>query len=611
MTGYRNRILRVDLTNRTFSEDPIDGALIRDYIGGGGFGIKLLYDDLKPGTDPMGEDNDLIFVAGPLAGTSAQSFGRWKVFFKSPLTGGFFKSSGGGYFASELKFAGFDALIIKGIADRPVYLWVHEGSYELRDADYLWGLDCDDTHALIREELKDPAIRIACIGPGGERGVRYAGIFSDRRAAGRGGGGAVMGAKNLKAVALRGRQKVSLADAEAFKNAVKEQVGRYKKHPNFKHFSLTGTQNPEFTNVMGMFPTRNFREGILPNYESIDSSAYDKIRVRKTRCYNCMLHCGSLTKINTGKYMGSWSEGPEYETIWAFTGPILSTNIGLTVAADKMCDDLGLDTISTGVAVGFAYELYEKGIITKDETGGLELTYGNDEPVLTLIRQIAYREGLGDVLAEGTREAARRLGRGSEQFSMNVKGLEIPAYDPRGAKAHGLSMMTASLGADHGYGYAAQEIFGVPYKGRPVDRFATEDKGEMTKWNQDNRAIWNVGILCSFGAGYLDHELFGRLLASATGFRDFLDPQYLRLVGERIINLERMFNVREGFDRKDDVYPARLTNEPIPDGPAKGQVFESELLLEDYYRARGWDLETGIPTRSKLNELGLEFTLKR
>ncbi|MBW1999250.1 MAG: aldehyde ferredoxin oxidoreductase family protein, partial [Deltaproteobacteria bacterium] len=596
MNGYRDRILHVDLSARTFREESLDEKLIRDFVGGGGFGIKLLYDELSPNVDPLGADNVLIFVAGPLAGTSAQSFGRWKIFFKSPLTGGFFKSSGGGFFASELKFTGFDVIIVRGKAENPVYLWVHNGSYELRDATYLWGLGCDDTHTLIREELHDPRVRIACIGPAGERGVKFAGVFSDRRAAGRGGGGAVMGAKNLKAIAVRGKEKVSIADPESFKEAVREQVKRYRSDPNFENFSLRGTQNAEFTNVLGMFPTRNFREGVLPGYEKIDSSAFDTIRVRNTACHNCMLHCGSLTKINHGRYAGSWSEGPEYETIWAFTGPVLCTDIGLTVAADKMCDDLGLDTISTGDAIGFAYELYERGIITKEDAGGLELAYGNDQPVLHIIRQIAYRQGIGDLLAQGTREASRRLGKGSEKYAMHVKGLEIPAYDPRGAKAHGLSMMTASLGADHGYGYAGQEIFGVPYRGKSIDRFTIEGKGELTKWNQDNRAIWNLGIMCAFASRYFDHELFGRILSSATGQEQFLDPAFLLLVGERVVNLERMFNYREGFDRKDDVYPSRFTEEPLPDGPATGQVFEADLLLRDYYRVRGWDTETGIPT---------------
>ena len=474
MPGYQNRILRVDLTNRSFAEESLDEDFIYSYVGGRGFGAKLLYDDLKAHTDPLGEENEIIFVSGPLGGTSAQSFSRFKIFFKSPLTGGYFMSSGGGYFAPELKFAGFDAVIVKGKADKPVYIWIHDGKYEIRDASYLWGLDCDDTHTLIREELHNPRVRLACIGPAGENGVKFAGVFSDRRAAGRGGGGAVMGAKNLKALAVRGTKKVDIADPEVFSAAVKEQISRCKGAPHFEHFSQTGTQTPEFTNVLGIFPTRNFRGGVLPGLEKMDGAVFNRIRARNTACHNCMIHCGSISKIDTGTYRGSWSEGPEYETIWAFSGPILSSDIGLTVAADKMCDDLGLDSISTGVSIGFAYELYEKGIITQEDTGGLELTYGNDEPVLTLIRQIARCEGLGSILAQGTRNAARRIGKGSDRYAMNVKGLELPAYDPRGAKAHGLNYLTLNIGADHCAGYAGQEIFGAPFRGKAVDRFAVE-----------------------------------------------------------------------------------------------------------------------------------------
>jgi aldehyde:ferredoxin oxidoreductase len=609
MSAYQNRILRVNLTDRTFREESLSEELILGYIGGRGFGAKWLYDDLKAKCDPLGEDNEVIFIAGPLAGTTAQSFARWKAIFKSPLTGGYFMSSGGGYFAPELKYAGFDAVIISGKADRPVYVSINDGKYELRDASYLWGLGCDDTHTLIREELRDPKVRMACIGPAGENEVKYAGIFSDRRAAGRGGGGAVMGAKNLKAVAVRGRKQIDLADRAAFSAAVKEQVSRCKASPRFKSFSQTGTQTPEFTNLLGIFPTKNFRGGVLPNLEKMDGSVFNEIRVRNTSCHNCMIHCGSISKINKGKYRGSWSEGPEYETIWAFSGPMLCSDIGLTVAADRMCDNLGLDSISTGGAIGFAYELYEKGLITREDTGGLELTYGNDAPVLTLIRQIALCEGFGAVLAQGTREAARRIGKGSEQYAIHVKGLELPAYDPRGAKAHGLNYITLNLGADHCAGYAGQEIFGAPFKGKAVDRFAVEGKGEMTKWNQDDRAIWNLGIMCNFATGYIDLALYGRLLAAATGRQEFADTSYLWLVGERVFNLERMFNVREGFGRKDDVFPERILKEPMPDGPSAGHVFEAESLLKDYYRVRGWDPKTGIPTADKLKSLGLDFTM--
>ena len=609
MAGYKNRILRVDLTNRTFSEEPLDTAMINDYIGGRGFGIKLLYDDLKPGTDPLGEDNELIFMAGPLAGTNAQSFSRYKVFFKSPLTGTYFKSCSGGHMAKEMKFAGFDAVVVRGKSEKPVYLWIHDGKYELRDAAYLWGLDCDDTHTLIREELHDQNIRLGCIGVAGERGVKYAGIFSDRRACGRGGGGTVMGGKNLKAIAFRGNERVELADKDVFAAAVKEQVAGYKANPQFTTFSQNGTWIAEATNLLGIYPTKNFTEGMVPEWEKLESNEYLKLQVRKTACYSCMVHCGSITKMARDRFTGAWTEGPEYETIWAFTGPMKKADIGLTIAADKLCDDLGLDTISTGNTIGFAYELYEKGLITDKDTGGLKLTFGNSEPVMSLIRQIAYREGIGDLLAEGSREAARRIGKGAEQYAIHVKGLELPAYDPRGVKAHGLNLMTCPIGADHNSGYAPQEVFGVPIP-KEYDRFSPAEKGELTKMNQDNTAFLETGILCSFmpSMGMVTDEVYGKLLLGVTGIKDFADTDYLWHVGEKILNLERMFNVREGFGIKDDSFPKRITDEPLAEGASAGQIFEADQMLSDYYEARGWDKKTGIPTKKKLDELGLGFT---
>jgi aldehyde:ferredoxin oxidoreductase len=583
--------------------------LIEGYVGGVGFGARLLYDDLGAGVDPLGPDNELIFVAGPLAGTGAQSFGRWKVFFKSPLSGGYFKSSGGGYFASALKFSGYDAVILRGRADRPVYLLVQEGRVEFREAGHLTGMDCERTQETIRRELSSEKVRMVCIGPAAEQGVRYAGIFSDRRAAGRGGGGTVMASKNLKAMAVRGTHRVCLSRPEAFKSAVRAQVQRYRSDPHYKVFSSRGTQNPEFTNLLGIFPTRNFREGVLPHWERIESSEFEKLRQKKTQCYNCMIHCGSITRVAEGPYEGAWSEGPEYETIWGFTGSIGSADIGLTVAADRLCDLLGLDTISTGVAIGFAYELFERGILSKSDTGGLELRYGDGGPVLSLIRKIANREDIGAILAQGVREAGRRIGKKAEVFAMEVKGLELPGYDPRGAKAHGLNLMTTALGADHCSGFAHQEIFGALYKGEKVDRFSIEQKGEMTKWNQDLRTTQHLGILCNFASRYVEPKHMAEFLAAATGIDLFADPEYLLRVGERVVNLERMFNVREGFGRRDDRFPSRLLEEPLPAGPAAGQVFEAEALLTQYYEARGWDPETGHPTPRKLRQLGLDFCL--
>jgi len=350
----------------------------------------------------------------------------------------------------------------------------------------------------------------------------------------------------------------------------------------------------------------------MAHSEKIEGAEFDKLRVRNTRCYSCMIHCGSIIKIPSGKYAGAWSEGPEYETIWGFSGSVNDPDIGRIVAADYYCDNMGIDTISASVAVGFAYELYERGIISKSDTGGLELVYGNGNPALELVRQMVYREGFGDILADGVRQAARKIGKGAEQYAIQVKGLELPGYDPRGAKAHGLNLMTSNIGADHCMGYSSQEIFGVPVP-RPVERLAVEFKGELTKINQDMTAFNETGILCSLNTanGMTPPDIFGRMLASSTGVKDFSDPAYLWLVGERIYNLERMFNVREGFGKKDDAFPKRFSQEPLPAGPSRGQIFEEGQLLADYYQARGWDPDTGIPSSKKLAELGLSFTLKK
>jgi aldehyde:ferredoxin oxidoreductase len=610
MGGYMNRILRVNLSNRTVQEEPLGEDLIRDYVGARGFWSKILYDDLAVGTDPLGERNELIFLTGPLAATSAQSSSRWIVIFKSPLTGTFFNSCGGGTFGAELKKAGLDVLVIEGASEKPVYLWIHDGRCDFRDAEHLWGLDCDDTHVLVREELKDPLARVACIGVGGENGVKYAGIFSDRRTAGRGGGGTVMGAKNLKAVVVRGKGKVEVADTDAFRAAVKKQAAGFKQHFLFDHFSTHGTQIAEGANLLGIFPTRNFRQGTLEGFQEIESSEYDKNRIGKTACYHCMIGCGNMTRMKTGKYRGSWSEGPEYETIWAFTGTIDVHDVGLTVAADKLCDDLGIDTMSAGATIGFAYELYERGIITKDDTGGLELSYGNGEPVMALLEQIGHKVGFGGLLAEGSREAARLIGKGAAEYAMHVKGLELPAYDPRGAKAQGLSYITSPVGADHNYGYATQEIFFGTLP-RPVDRLEVEGKGEITKFNQDITAMMETGVMCAFpiSMGMITAEVYADLISAATGVKDFKDPDYMWMVGERIFNLEKMFNVRDGIGREKDSLPRRLVDDPIPDGLSAGHRFEEEQLLADYYQVRGWDPDSGIPTGEKLEELGLSFTV--
>lgn len=598
------KVLRVDLTTRTLETSEISKADYIGYIGGRGFGAKLAYDEIESGTEPFEPENKLIFVTGPLAGTSAQSFGRWKVFFKSPLTNGYFKSSGGGHFASELHKAGWSVIIVSGVSEKPVYLWIDGNRAELRDAGHLWGLDCDNTHTLVRELHKDKGIRLACIGPAGENLVKYAGIFSDRRTAARGGGGTLMGQKKLKAVAVRSSGKVKIADPAKFSAALKTQVVKFKESPSFKPFQERGTQGAEFALMMGLYPVKNFRSAVLPEWENIEASAYDEIRIGKTACNNCMIRCSNFSRVREGRYSYWWSEGPEYETIWAFTGPINKADIGLTVAADRVCDDLGIDTISAGGAIAMAYELFEKGLISEKETGGLRLTYGNSDPVLPLLEQIAYRNGFGDILADGVKAMGELYG--APEMAMHVKGLDFPAYDPRGAKAHGLSMATAVIGADHNCGYASQELFGEEIPAA-YDRLTVNEKGQLCKYNQDYVAALETGIACDFTLTrfWNTAEIYAALVAAKTGVSEFEDPDYIWFVGEKIINLERLFNAREGFTIDDDRVPKRISQEQIPDGPIKGAVYEEDELLEQYYDCRGWDKKTGLPLQSTLERLRL------
>ncbi|MFQ6057278.1 MAG: aldehyde ferredoxin oxidoreductase family protein [Anaerolineae bacterium] len=618
--GYANRLLRVNLTDQTFQREELREDWVHDFVGARGLAARYLFQEVKPGTDPLGPDNKLIITIGPLSATGAQSYSRWMIITKSPLTDSYTRTVGGGFFGSEMRFAGYDMIIVEGKSEKPVYISITEDGVEFGDAEKLWGHTTELTHLLIKESLRDEKVRGIAIGPAGENLVRYAAVVADKigtergGVAGRGGAGAVMGAKNLKAIAIRGKGKVTIAHPERFKAAVKRQVEAYEASPMVPSFSWTGTQIAEFTNLLGMFPTRNFQRGVLTNWERIEGEEYSKVRLGKTACYACTIHCGSFIRSGPGKFGGVWrTKGPEYETIWAATGNIDYADRDYTMEYDRLCDELGVDSISTGAAIGFAFELYEKGLLTMEDTGGLELTWGNYGAALELIRLIAFRQGIGDLLAEGVKRAAERMGKGAERYAMHVKGLELPAYDPRGAKAHGLNLGTATIGGSHNYGYAPQEVLGMPIPvpmPEGVDRFSTQGKGELAKANQDFTAMMETGFLCSFPALMAPNmaEIQAELLAAATGIEEFADLNYMWKVGERIYNLERMFNVREGITGESDRMPRRFVEEPLPDGASAGQVYEEDELLPQYYQARGWD-EKGIPTREKLEELGLGFAL--
>lgn len=612
MAGHARKFIRINLSTGKVETEPVAEPVVMDFIGGRGFGISYLYQELPPNTDPLGEHNKLLLLTGVLAGTTAQSVSRWIVCTKSPLTGGFARAVAGADFGAWLKFAGYDFITVEGKSEQPVYIHLTSDGCQINDASELWGKNTEETQEWLRQQ-HGRNTRAACIGPAGEKLVKYAAIVTGRRTASRCGVGTVMGSKKLKAIAINAERNVPLHDPVAFKQLVKEQIDLNRASRGYQHHREMGTTDTQdITNNLGIYPVQNFRYGQQTNYEKLTGEEYRKLRTRDFGCYSCSVRCGKAHLVPAGPYAGAHSEGPEYESIWAFTGPIDSTSIEATVAADQLCDDLGLDTISAGNCIGFAYELYEKGILTKKDTDGLELTYGNHSAMLALIKKIALREGLGDILAEGCMRAAVTIGNGAEACAMHVKGLELPGYEPRGAKSMGFNYATASIGASHCYGYARQEVFGVPVP-RRVDRFAEEENADIVVYNQDSRAMSEVGIVCTFATGWeWFSRLFGKMLVATTGVDQFADSDYLRQVGEKITNLERAFNVREGFSRKQDTLPQRMLSEPLHTrgAPGEGEMVRAmDKFLDRYYQARGWT-EKGIPSRQKLNELGLNYVVK-
>ncbi len=612
MVEHTGRFLRINLSTGEIRTELIAEQVVMDYISGRGFGINYLYQELAPNIDPLGEHNKLLLLTGVLAGTTAQSVSRWMVYTKSPLTGCLARSVAGADFGAWIKFAGYDFIIVEGKAERPVYIHLTSDSCQIHDARELWGENTVGTQEWLCQRYGKNT-RVACIGPAGERLVKYAAIVTGRRSASRCGVGTVMGSKKLKAIAISAQRDLQLHDPAGFKQLAKEQIELYRASKSFHNWKDMGTTNTQdITNKLGIFPVKNFRYGQQTDYKRIGGEEYRKLRIGDLGCYSCSARCSKVHSGRSTPYAGAHSEGPEYETIWVFTGPIDNTNIEATVAADQLCDDLGLDTISTGSCIGFAYELYEKGILTKDDTDGLELIYGNHSAMITLIKKIALREGLGDILADGTMRAADAIGKGAEAYAMHVKGLELSGYEPRGAKSMGFNYATSNIGAHHCYGYARQEVFGANIP-RIVDRFAEEENADIVVYNQDFRAMIEVGIVCSFVSNWeWFPRLFGKMLVAATGIDRFADSDYLWRVGERIVNLERAFNVREGFSRKQDTLPQRMLTEPLHTrgAPGEGQMVRAmDKFLDQYYELRGWT-KKGIPAPQKLNELGLNYVIR-
>ncbi|MCJ7654328.1 MAG: aldehyde ferredoxin oxidoreductase family protein, partial [Dehalococcoidia bacterium] len=512
----------------------------------------------------------------------------------------------GGNFGAFLKFAGFDGVILEGKAEKPTYIHIDGDGVHILDADEIWGLDTEETQMKLRQ-IHGNSTKTICIGPAGEKLVRYAVVISELRCGGRTGVGTVMGAKKLKAIAVNSSGPLGVYDSQQFKSLAREQIEGLRTSPRRIQMTDFGTSYLTLGfEKMGIFPVKNFQEGHLEGVEKISDEAFAKIKVGNNGCYGCMTKCGQERRVPEGPYAGAFSEGPDYESIWSLGGNLANTDLGSLIAADSLCDRLGMDTISAGSAIGFACELFERGIITKNDTDGLDLTWGNHGDMLKLLEKIGRREGFGELLGEGTKLAAERIGKGAEAYAMHVKGLEIPAYEPRAVKGYGLIFATSNIGASHMYGRPREELAGK------ADRFAEEGKGKDIARNQIAQAVEDSVVQCSFtpATGFTP-ESRAKLLVAATGFNEFSDPAYLDLIGERILCLERSFNVREGFGRKDDTLPARMLTEPLKNaGPATGQVVRNlDKLLDEYYDALGYSPQ-GIPTAEKLRQIGLDWVIE-
>lgn len=599
MNGWIGKILRVNLTNAEYKIEDLDKNLAIKFLGGRGLGSKILYDEIDPKINPLSPENKLILATGPLTGTAASAAGRYMAITKSPLTETIACSNSGGHFGPELKFSGFDMIIIEGKAKEPVYIYIEDGNVEIRNAKSIWGKSTHEATDQIHEET-DLDSKIACIGPAGERLVRFACIINDKhRAAGRSGVGAVMGSKNLKAVAVRGSGSIKVADKESFRKITLECFKKVKANPvTSKGLPSYGTAVlVNIINASGIFPTRNFQDSVFEGAEKISGETItDRILIRNRACFSCPIGCGRVVRVKNPKYE-CLSEGPEYESDWSLGACCGVDNLEAIAKANYLCDLLGLDPISTGVTIACAMELFERGIISSKETGR-SLRFGDEDAMLEMIKAIGYREGFGDILAEGSYRMAERFGH--PEYSISVKKQEFPAYDARGAQGMGLQYATSNRGACHVRGYmTAPEILGSPVK---LDPFDTKDKAQWDKTFQDLTAVVDSSGLCLFNTFAFGIDEIAEFLKAATGIQ--INNQELMKTGERIWNLERLFNLKAGLTYKDDTLPERLLKEPIKSGPAKGKVVELEKMLPEYYKLRGWDNE-GVPTEEKLKELGL------
>ncbi|MEM2098333.1 MAG: aldehyde ferredoxin oxidoreductase family protein [Candidatus Bathyarchaeia archaeon] len=610
MYGYAGRILRVDLTTGKTLVEPLNIEMARKYIGGIGLGMKLWLDNSKPGVDPFSPENPLVLALGPVSGTMFPTAGNGHAFVsKSPATFGIGEAVAHGTFGAEMKRAGYDAIIITGKSEKPVYLWIDDDSVQLMDASHLIGKSPAETEDVIKEEIGDYYVRVASIGMAGEKLCRIACIINEKtRAAGRTGMGAVMGSKNLKAIAVRGTRDIVPAKPDEFMDMVKEFHERMKGPATQKYRTLGTPENVLVHNALHCMPTRNYNNAHFESADKVSGETLnEKFVVKIIGCSSCAMRCEHEAVVPEGPYKGTMTR-MEYETLWAL-GPYCGIDkLDAIIKGMELCNYYGMDAISAGVIVGFAMDCYEQGILSQGELDGIDARFGNTEALIKLLEKIGTREGIGDVLAEGVRIAAQKIGKGAEKLAQHIKGLEVTGYDLRCLKTAALGFAVSFRGADHNrHGAYAFDV-----KGK-VDRLKAEKgRGKMVRDMEDTYALIDSFIVCKFSRGtyYKEMQDMAKLYTLVTGID--MTPEELKKAGERINTLARLINIREGLGRKDDTLPWKVMNQPIPDeGPVKGAVVtqeELDLLLDDYYTARGWTLE-GIPTVEKLKELSMDDAL--
>ena len=594
--GVSGRLLEIDLSKGKTEDRAISEEMFEKYLGGRGLGARLLFDMLPAKTAPLSPENPLFFLTGPLTGTKVPGSSKFVVITKSPLTGAWCDSYSSGKLPIELKKLGYDGMIIRGKSNHPCYLKIDNSGVRIKGAVAIWGKDSFETDEILKETEGDPSAGITSIGPAGERLCRFACINSELyRQAARGGVGAVMGSKNLKAIVTKGKGRVHQHDRKKLVALNQRNYQRSRKSEVAKARMKYGTPlTLNVTHAGGMLPTKNFQFGTWEKaLRKIDAEGVYKSRISRKACISCFTPCSTITRASDGKYQGSTVEGPEYETLSMLGSNLLIDSLPEIIQANLLCDKLGLDTISAGNVIGFTMECFENGLISPTQMGGLDVRFGDGEASLAAIEMIAMRRDFGDILAEGVRKTAGHIGGGSDRFAMHVKGMEFPGYDPRGAFGSALSYAVSPRGACHRRAWPpAKEILGE------YPPYTAEGKAEMVKELYDENCVLHSLLVCDFQSKFIPLSLedYGQYFQAVTGEEisknDFLS------IAERIETLIRMFNIREGLARKDDTLPHRTLYEPLPDGPAKGQCIGDENLnrmIDEYYTSRGWD-SSGVPT---------------